>query len=498
MFGSSAGRGIALGLALVVAATLSASACSTGPAIPADHVVLVTIDTLRADHLDCYGYPRPTAPFLCGLAEEGVLFETAYSSSSHTAPSHTSMFTSLHLVQHKVLANGEPLDGTVYTVAEMFRDMGYLTAAFTSVSFLDTVSNGFDFVGSRPRGDRPFRRGDRTVDAALAWLAEQDPSEKVFVWVHLFDVHNSKFMRWRHPELTARLLDESPLSDEELVDFLQADHQVSLAYFARQFLNRIVNKDGVPEEELPGLEELKSSPEEFSRALLARQINQYDTLVLFADSQVRRLYETMGAGGWNDDALWVITADHGEGLGNHDFYGHGRFIYQEQVRVPLIFSFSGDLVAPARIDRLVSLVDIFPTLAAVVGGSLDEQVAAPMGRSLLGLITDRGGYTPTVSYSQRRAARAGWEQGEIITLQNDRGKYIYHLEGDDEFYDLRSDPFELDNLLVHGEAVPAAAEALKDQLLKMYATMIQGSVAIGSGTVDPALMDELRALGYVR
>ena len=194
----------------------------------------------------------------------------------------------------------------------------------------------------------------------------------------------------------------------------------------------------------------------------------------------------------------MITADHGEGLGNHDFYGHGKFIYQEQVGVPLIFSFSGDRVAPARIDRLVSLVDIFPTLATVLGKSLDRQVAPPMGQTLLGLITGSGEYTRTVSYSARRPARDRWEQGEIATLQNDEGKYIFHLEGDDEFFDLRVDPVELNNLLGDGEAANESAEALKDQLLQMNGAMIQGSAAIGSGTVDPALVDELRALGYIR
>ena len=481
-------------LALFAAAV--AQGCGSTRDIATDHVVLITIDTLRADHLDCYGYYRETAPWLCDKAEEGVLFTRAFASSSHTGPSHASLFTSLQPVQHKVRENGEQLDGAVLTMAEMYRDLGYKTAAFTSVRFLETVSEGFDFVDTKSGGQRYYRTADNTVGAALAWLEEQDPQERLFLWVHLYDVHDSKFFRNGNRKFLAKLEAESSISGSELVDRLIAERQVPVGYFGRGFLRSILEKEPIPEATQALLSDPDLPADTFGRTLMAHLINQYDAQIQWVDSQLERLYQSMESSGWNQDVLWIVTSDHGEGLGSHEFYGHGKHIYQEQLHVPLILFAPGDGFAPARVDRLVSHVDVFPTLAEMAGGSLEEQPAEVMGSSLVPLITGSGSFAPTTSYAQRRDARASWEQGEIVALQSDRYKYIYHFAGDDEFYDLQSDPYELDNLLIGN--VGADAEVLKDQLLALFAGMVENSASIGSGAVDPALLEELRALGYIR
>jgi arylsulfatase A-like enzyme len=167
----------------VAVLTLPHSSCRSSPE-PPRNVILVTIDTLRADHVGAYGYPRPTTPFLDDLAGRGVLFENAFSSSSHTAPSHATMFTSVYPQAHGVLENGTALPEDLDTLAETLRDNGYQTAAFTSVRFLELLGRGFEHF------DADRRLGGGTVTAARGWLAsDRDADRPLFLWVHVYDVH---------------------------------------------------------------------------------------------------------------------------------------------------------------------------------------------------------------------------------------------------------------------------------------------------------------------
>ncbi len=122
------------------------------PQTPPQRIILVTIDTLRADHLGTYGYPRGVSPFLDGLADRSVVFDLAFSSCSHTAPSHASLFTSLQPAQHNLLINGEQLDDWLLTIAEVLSQQGYRTAAFTPVKFLNGRAAGFNRFGALSRG----------------------------------------------------------------------------------------------------------------------------------------------------------------------------------------------------------------------------------------------------------------------------------------------------------------------------------------------------------
>ena len=126
---------------------LAAGGCAA-PQAPAQRIILVTIDTLRADHLGAYGYPRGVSPFLDDLAGRSVVFDLALSSSSHTAPSHASLFTSLQPAQHRILVNGKRLDDRLVTIAELLSEQGYRTAAFTPVRFLNGLGAGFLFFSS--------------------------------------------------------------------------------------------------------------------------------------------------------------------------------------------------------------------------------------------------------------------------------------------------------------------------------------------------------------
>jgi choline-sulfatase len=454
-------------LALLGAGALSllaAAACRDPAARPwRGSVVLVTIDTLRADHLGCYGYPRDTSPFLDGLAARSVRFENALSSSSNTAPSHASIMTSLQPFQHRLLKNGQALDPSLYTLAAMFHDAGYETAGFVSVGFLGELSAGFDHF------DAKWRSGDQTVDHALAWLAARQiparsPAAPFFLWVHLYDPHQLPGPR----------------------DKLQPDLEV-LGSWPREeqdrFFSDLIGKRGVPTDFYP------------SREDLLHRYDVYDSGIRFADRQLRRLYERVGE--VSPGARWVVTADHGEGLGNHHYDEHGRFLYDEQLRVPLIVA--GLDGPPRRVDRLVRLVDVYPTLAGWIGGRLPEAPAI-QGYPLLGPAGEARDLPPGFAFAQRRpkghlAHHRGWEEGEIVALRSLDAKYVFHSQGTDEFFDLRRDPLELDNRI---EEPSATKEALRQRLRAYLRTLLATAGRIDDRALDTTAHDEeLKALGYL-
>ncbi len=427
-----------------------------------DPVILVTIDTLRADHLGAYGYPRPTSPFLDELARRGVVFDRAVSACSHTAPSHASIMTSLQPLQHGLLKNGQALDPSLYTLAEMFRDAGYDTAAFTSVGFLGELAPGFDVMDAR------WRSGDRTVARALAWLRKRSEGagargRPFFLWVHLYDVHQLPGPR------AALRPDEAALeswSDEE----------------RERFLTGLTTLRGVD----PGF-----YPD---RRTMIDRYTQYDAGVRFDDRQVRRLYERVETA--NPQAIWIVTSDHGEGLGEHDYDEHGKYIYEEQLHVPLIVV--GGPGSPRRIDRLVRLIDIYPTLAGWLGAPAKSGGPPLQGYPLFSPRAVERDLPPRLAFAERRPKdgarhRLSWEPGDVYSLESLALKYIFHSQGRDELYDLRSDPLELHNLI---DEPSKAGKAMRKRLLGYVRALADG--ALGPAADESAKhAAELEALGYL-
>jgi arylsulfatase A-like enzyme len=455
------------GAALLAAAVVltGVAGCAPAKSPPPQHVVLVTIDTLRADHLGMYGYPRDVSPFLDELAQRSALFTNAYASSSHTMPSHASLFTSLFPAQHGTTKNGQPLHERVLTMAETFRELGYATAGFTTVNFLTPLAQGFDTFESK----KSFHPADRLVEDAIAWLDGLSPQQPSFLWLHLFDVH--QWWRPEHldPQMAQRAAASATLTRDELV-----------AHWRDQ----------------QGME-VESWDDEETMLL---HMNRYDGEILHVDRELRRFYEYARAHGLLEDGLWIVTADHGEGLGTHGFRGHGAKIYGEQIRIPLLLHFADGRHAGAVVDSLVRHVDLFPTLAELLDVDLSGQVFPIIGRSLLPLLHGREPEEENrYAYAQRRDAderriAGGWEEGEVVSLQTLEHKYILHSEGGDEFYDLRDDPGELRNLV---DADSPDKERLRRTLERMLAAMKEQGKSLGGQEIEPAFIEELRALGYL-
>lgn len=451
--------------ALLAPALPLLAGCGGGTAAPEPRpLVLVTIDTLRADHVGTYGYPRETTPFLDRLAERGMVFENAFAASSHTAPSHASLMTSRQPFQHGLRENGGYLPAGSHTLADLLSGAGYDTAAFTSVSFLVELGQGFDHM------DAGWRAGDQTVDRAIAWLDARESAAPFFLWVHLYDPHRLPGPREKLQPDAAFLRAAGPEERRRFLDHLAA---------------RGLPPDFYPDEE----------------TVLARH-DLYDAGIRFADRQVGRLYQRVQR--TDPDTRWIVTSDHGEGLGNHHYDDHGRYLYDEQLRVPLIVAGTG--APPGRVERMVRLVDVYPTVVAWLeadrgsAGAAIPAGYAPQGHPLFGEPDAAAPLPPRLAFAERRPKDDGvhqrrWEDGEVLALRGADFKYIYHSEGADELYDLAADPLELDNRIA---GAPDRAEALRGALLRYLegSGRRAGSPAPAAGE-DSKHEAELRALGYL-
>ena len=450
---------ICLGIAVIC------GSCGGGPKLGFDNVVLITIDTLRADHVGAYGYPRPTTPFIDSVAERGIVFENAFSSSSHTAPSHSSMFTSLYPQAHGVLRNGVPMaEDRFTTLADAFGAEDFATAGFTSVGFLKQISQGFGHLNrARSQDGQAWRPAEKTVTAALDWLDGHPSETQRFLWLHLFDVHRHAKKRGPHLEFLPRMTDPSLTDPAAFQAYLDSVHMA------------------------------KRNSANFRRHML-----YYDAQLAYVDSQVERFVEGFTAATGGARTLWIITADHGEGLGSHGLMGHGRHLYNEQLRVPLIMFETPTHWSPQRLDQFVRLVDLYPTILELAEAE-GEAKQAIEGISLVPLLSSPEATLPIdYVYAQRRPiderrSRQGWGGGLSLAVQNLEEKYVYSESQPDEYFDLVNDPDELNNLA--DQNLPEA-DRLKRWLLGRYMEM-QREGPETEAQIEPEHLEELRALGYL-
>jgi arylsulfatase A-like enzyme len=430
-------------------------------------IVLVTIDTLRADRVGAYGHPRPTTPFLDRLALQGAVFENAFSSAVHTSPAHASLFTGLHPSQHGVRSNGQGFGeagpGGFLTLAERLAAAGYDTAAVSAVNFLKPISRGFRRVDAGGEA-RSYRTADRTVERAIEWLATRTPADRFFLWLHLYDPH---------------LPDRAP---SELVrEFEFATRDAAQAYAEEVESRR------------PTLRGAYRSP-----GALATRHAGYEAEVRFADRELARLFDAMQSRGLLADGLWIVTADHGEGLGDHGYDGHGPLLYDEVMRVPLVIWNAGRF-AGARIASLARLVDLLPTLVEWLGLAPGPGAFTLQGRSLLPALRAPGARQPAVfAFAQRRPPGPklrDYEKGEVFALRDLDFKYIVRTGSRDEMYDLRTDPFETQNLA--GRALPVG-RVLEQRAREAFAQASREGARSGARPASPESEEELRALGYIQ
>ncbi len=317
--------------ALLVVSILAACGRSGAPQPSLESLLLVTVDTLRADHVGAYGGPVPT-PAMDELAREGVLVEGACTPTPSTGPAHVSLLTGLYPWKHGVLANAVPFDAAdLPNLAALADDAGLATAAFVSSYVLHRrwgFARGFDtfhFAPTHPflREGRlvPFwSRAERATDAALSWL-ESHRSERFFVWVHYFDPHDP----YQPPRGYAR-----------------------------------------PRDEPVDLEGKSLPPGIRSRAQLANLNRRYRGEIAYTDAHVGRLLEGLRRLGLYERTAVILTSDHGEGMGDHGLLGHGQNLFDELVLVPLLIR-APNIEGGRRLVGPAQLEDLMPTALSLLG-----------------------------------------------------------------------------------------------------------------------------------
>lgn len=427
---------------------------------PLPNIIVIVVDTLRADHLGTYGYFRDTSPNIDRLAGDSAVFENTVTPMATTLPAHVALWSSRLPIQTGVVTNGYALKRSldsgrqVRFFAEMLEDLGYATAAFVSANPVKRYTGldaGFDVYDEpSPKSGERYGRADFTTDAALEWLATP-PEEPYFLWIHYFDPHK--------PHSPPEPFDRAFSTDPELLGFLEV---------------RDIENATDPE--------------------VLEANNLYDGEILWVDSQIQRVVERLEEmGGFANSAL-VVTSDHGEALGEHGRIGHGE-IRNEQLFVPLIIRFpNGSSLNRRRFDHLVSLTDVVPTLAGRLGLPLRESDRENFeGRDAL------AGRAPREYAIAQRTFRLDgarkWGGGEKLALVGLDWKYYLISDDPDELVDMSQDRMERFDVI---EGHPDVARSMKDRLLRDLAELERaGGQFEVMEEKSPAVLEELRALGYL-
>ncbi len=404
----------------------------TAPRKSPPDVYLITIDTLRADHVGCYGYKQIETPALDALAADGVRFTQAFTHSPITNTSHITILTGLLPSVHGVTDFGIPLSPEHVTAAELLKKRGYQTAAFIGAVILDSntlapgLDRGFDFYDNfsahsttKERWGRVERRGMEVVEHAEAWF-EKHRAGPHFVWVHLYDPHDPY---------------EPPP---------------------------------------PFLEKYKD--------------HLYDGEIAYADSALARWMGFLKKAGVYDNAVVVVTGDHGEGLGEHGEETHGLFLYDSTLHIPLLVKMplassgtrSGARNRGVVIDAQVRTTDILPTILSATG------IAAPAelnGESLAPLIDNLAPSNRALFGETDYPLHWGW--APLRALRDDNTKWI--VAPRPELYDLSADPKELKNLYPDG----VNAQAMQGEMANWMAKLPPPTNAVKAGESLPDPKDKV-------
>lgn len=468
---------------------------------PPPNVLLILVDTLRADRLGCYGYERPTSPTLDALAERGTRFDAAYASACWTRPSVASLMTSLYPSSHDIQRDLDALPPGLPTLAQLLRARGYRTAAFSAnpqVSPVYGFDRGFDVFGAA--GSHLLRRtaignlehivvrmlGMRVLPALLGKgqrksaapaavaMPEQDPlahsgaaalNRRVFPWIDAFDGDDPFFLYIHYID------PHTPYAAPE--DLVNDGGQAPIPLPA-QFIDK--NAPPYPLAEYP------PAPAE----TLAGLSRLYDAEVRFVDREIGRLLERLDGRGMLANTYVVVVSDHGEELYDHKQWLHGQSLFDELVRVP--FLVAGPSVAAQAVAAPVELIDLLPTVAGWCGA----EVGFPIhGRDLGPTLRGGAGDADRVVFSERvgdyaiHAVRRGARK--LIRITAPEG--LTWLE-----FDLASDPGEQTNLAAATAPDPELKARLERAVAEARALLGERS---GKVEASGATAEELRALGYV-
>src|SRR6266850_1697979 len=425
---------------LLLGLTLFLGACRQNKP-PRPNILIITVDTLRADRVGCYGYAGGLTPNVDALAKDGVVFERGVAQVPLTWPSHAAIFTGTYPFHNGVQDfTGQPLSDRFRTLAESLKDHGYVTGAVVSSFVLDRswgLARGFESYDDAFAGQEFLqknlglveRRAEESVDHSLSWL-EAHPNQPFFFWLHLYDPH-------------------SPYN----------------------------------------------APEPF-RSQYAKQ--PYEGEIAYADSQLGRLFAWLKHAPNNlyDNTLIVFLSDHGESLGEHGEKEHGFFVYDSTVHAPLIMKPPKSAgLAAQRVADAIETIQLGPTVLELAGvqDPIQKQFQAA---SLVPLVIGKphGPVRPAYSETFYPANSFGWSP--LRSMQTARYHYIEAPE--QELYEHQADPAENNNLAAGNANIVTSLHAQLDQLLASYPAPATASGGAASSTsASPEVLEKLRSLGYL-
>jgi len=426
------------------------SGCTADPHGNGLNVLLVSVDTLRPDHLGCYGYARDTSPNLDALCRESVVFRQTIAQAPSTLPSHASILTSLLPAQHGAFfADRHALDSSILTLTEVLQAKGYRTAAFTGGGQMEAVwglNQGFETYESIKND-----HFEQIVDKARTWLGrirEESPSSPFFLFLHTYEVH--------HPYTP---------DEADLARFVDPKSGGWLG----------------PSVEISELKQLNNRSRPLAPGMLEFIEGAYDAEIRSMDRALGKLLSVLEESGLADSTLVVFTSDHGEEFGEHGWYGwHAHTLYDELLRVPLVVRFPDGLGAGHEISRQVRSLDIAPTVLEAVELAVPEQFGGTgLLRAIRGEKLDR-----LFAISQQDLSRT---QRPAASVRTERWKYY-----DGRLFDLKADPGEQVNVSNSHWDLIEGFRAVLDETLE--------NARLSGG--DPVELDsetrhQLKALGYL-
>ncbi len=421
------------------------------------NIILITLDTTRADHLGCYGYHRQTSPNLDKLAAESVLYTKAVAPASWTLPSHTSLFTGKFTSSHGVqydpdgplqltspLRSLEELRGyrarglaqNETTLAEKLKKAGYSTGAIVAGPWLNKIfglDKGFDYYDDREIAPIKGRLASQVTNTALKWIQEKQGKE-FFLFLNYFDPH-------------------APYDPPEgfYCSFLSLSKANEL------------------------LQGKKSTTEE--------DIALYDGEILYMDHYIAKLLEKLKTDNLYEETMIIVTADHGEMFGEHGSFGHGNYLFQEEIHVPLFIKYPGTDVPPARTDSPIQLND----LMAIIFDYLDIRMPKDV----------QAGIPPKIGHpllAETYPLPILSQDGHWRAIFDEDFKFMWNSKGNHMLFDIKNDPQEQKNFAAVN---PERKNKMLSDLNRYLAKLPEPGPATDGKELDENTKKALKSLGYV-
>ncbi|MCK5737773.1 sulfatase [bacterium] len=454
------------------------------------NVMFIVIDAARADRFSCYGNKNQTSPRIDQIAKEGVLFENAISAAGWTLPSHTSMFTGMHVSRHGAHNENHKLEEDLPLLPVELKKAGYQTAGFCRndwVSAATGLDKGFDYFDNviYEKTRHKWRRmlnyfhirgkdswGFEINRQVKKWLKRKDDKKPFFMFVHYDELH----LPYNIPKNFNTKFLPAGMTYEEAI---------------------LVNQD--PKSYYAGVTAMSKSDMETSKAL-------YDCALAYQDSLVGDLYDYLQKTGGLDNTIFIITSDHGESLGDHGHFDHYYVLYDCLLKVPLVLRYPGVFEGGRHDESLVQTLDIFPTIRDMVelmNPALDDMQGLPLPP--LTKAEDIREYTISERYQDLAGLKETFpkvdlshlekfEKDRKIAIRAAKYKLIQSEFFQSEFFDLETDPGETENLIdKQPELVAEFRQKIEDWRKSFKAADIGGA----SADFDEKMKDRLKSLGYL-